>query len=428
MSFQIFKYICSFEAFFVLWLFSYQFKNLHRIFQHPDITFILTLVVVPWALFLFLRTPSNSSKKTVAIIGFSSPLIIFALFSAYSCLSSLWSISDTYTLSKMMCYVVYIIPGFLMTYFVIAKEMRRVNRLLILISTFAVLVECEVLREFWIYGFRFVTLGADYLVTGQTIGAGFLVLLAYSLHIFFSASFPKLHQKSYLIATVLGATLFYVLINLGGRGPVLAVGLSFILLYFLNGLFRSYSLLAKHFYIFVFIFLGVFQLFNNILKHSTPLVIERATKIFDQNFNIVDTTLTLRIEYYISACKAFLNHFFFGLGFGGWPVFHGLGEVRWHPHNILLEILAETGIVGFALFIWLLWAVFRKFSIKLVIYNLQVSVIFIVFVFSFINAMKTGDIVDNILLFVTLALLSGMAKFHKLEEKSSGSLSDVEVR
>jgi O-antigen ligase len=117
-----------------------------------------------------------------------------------------------------------------------------------------------------------------------------------------------------------------------------------------------------------------------------------------------------RLEFYGSALKAFWENPLIGLGFGGWPMYHGLGDVSYHPHNIFLEIMAETGTVGLLFFLAFLFVCLKGLKLNNIRSNLSLRMFCLIALFAFINACKTGDLHDNILLFFSLSLVAGLKK------------------
>ena len=103
-----------------------------------------------------------------------------------------------------------------------------------------------------------------------------------------------------------------------------------------------------------------------------------------------------------------------GVGFGGWAelhdvqyhfthVAHDLRDVFWrHPHNIGLEVLAETGLIGGLFAIAFGVAVFKRLQFKQCMNSFEGCASVLLFLFSFFNALKSGDINDNIL-FIAMA-------------------------
>src|SRR6185437_759923 len=96
-------------------------------------------------------------------------------------------------------------------------------------------------------------------------------------------------------------------------------------------------------------------------------------------------TTEQRLDFYRSALSDFSTEPLLGVGLGGWPVSYYGSEKPGYPHNIVLEVAAEQGIVGLAAlftFIAAVWLAARRiwqqrpelaFSIPLYIYSLLVS-------------------------------------------------------
>ncbi|HQS83478.1 MAG: hypothetical protein B7Y25_00840 [Alphaproteobacteria bacterium 16-39-46] len=405
------KYLFCFEGIFVIWLFSYQFKNALS-FKSPDITLLVTFLLIPWAFFLAFK--DNLKLKIRGSFLKGAPLL-FILWSAWSLVTFLWSPSQFYGVQKSLCYLIYTCSGFLMAYYIIGKTFFRIKRFLVSIGIFAILVHFWVLGDFWAYGINFREfLETNYLVTGQTLGAGFLILFIYSLNGFLKLSSHEIFEEKRVLVKELflflgAATLLYVSLNLGGRGPVLALSASLFFLYFLNMIYRPSLLLVYHALLFCLIFIGIFYGFNSLFNYQgLPLFIERTPLLLTDPTTALssDMNITLRLEYYVSAFKMFLTYPIQGGGFGAWPLFHNLGDIAWHPHNIFFEVLSETGLIGFMLFIGVLVSALKGISFKSIVKNpLEIS-LFTLFIFGFLNALKTGDLNDNIFFLCLIALMA----------------------
>lgn len=114
----------------------------------------------------------------------------------------------------------------------------------------------------------------------------------------------------------------------------------------------------------------------------------------------------------LSGVEQFLERPVFGVGFGR---FNLLGDYTTYPHNLFVEILCETGIVGFvfvfSLLVLALWFTRKKFK----------SYVFY-FVGLFMMSMASGAIYDNIILFaLVFAFTSNVRlkiKFHESVQKA----------
>ena len=407
--FRFLKSCFCFESLFILWLFSYQFKNV--LFKRPDITLLLTCILLPSALFL---TSKHKLKNKSPTLSHTPSLIFFLGWSTWTLISFFWSPSSFYVTQKFLCYLVYTIPGMLIAYYIIGEDPAHTKRFLFSILIFSIIVHLWILKDFWVYGIKFRDfLGTNYLVTGQTLGAGLLILLSSSLND--PLKDKELSQKILreVAFTLLASSLVYVSLNLGGRGPLLAEFISIFSLYLLYGLYRPSLFLLRQMLFFLFIGISIIYGFNSLFHyhggyHEAFLFIERTPHLTRQPLQAFysDPSITLRLNYYVSTFKMFLASPFRGSGLGSWFFFQNLNDVAWHPHNIFLEILSETGLIGLLLFIGFLYSALRKMRLNLVSRSSLQTSLFLLLIFSFLNALKTGDLNDNLFLFTILGLLA----------------------
>ncbi|MDZ7315366.1 MAG: O-antigen ligase family protein [candidate division KSB1 bacterium] len=114
----------------------------------------------------------------------------------------------------------------------------------------------------------------------------------------------------------------------------------------------------------------------------------------------------------VSAALSSVRSFFFGIGSGGFSsLFYGL-DVRLYPHNMLIEVFCELGLVGLILLISHFYILFSLFFAKLKNIGGQDKFTFLGFVMAAIfltfSAQFSGDLNDNrrIWFFLGLALAS----------------------
>jgi hypothetical protein len=101
----------------------------------------------------------------------------------------------------------------------------------------------------------------------------------------------------------------------------------------------------------------------------------------------------------------------FGVGMGNWAqesnnTSDHQHEDKQYSHNIFFELMNESGILVLSLFIILLLTILDS-SLFLFFYEEKhffIRLTFILFVYLFINALVSGDIVDNRFMFIMLAL------------------------
>ena len=102
-------------------------------------------------------------------------------------------------------------------------------------------------------------------------------------------------------------------------------------------------------------------------------------------------TVALREDFYHSAILAFIEHPIGGVGTGGWPVFYNNQDVPRYPHNFVLEVGAEQGVIGLGILLALLALLFRA-ARRVLRSNAYLAFVFPVFVFCIILNLMTGDI------------------------------------
>jgi O-antigen ligase len=88
--------------------------------------------------------------------------------------------------------------------------------------------------------------------------------------------------------------------------------------------------------------------------------------------------------------------FLFGTGYGGFGLTASGSDSRAYPHNIILEIFVETGIVGLLLFLFFFIYFFSRIFARLISHKKDVcSLDFsLCFFYFFMNALKSSSFID----------------------------------
>lgn len=405
------KNISSFEFVFVLFLFSGQYKHAHPVFKIWDPTFFLSLILILWGTALFYRRKVKvSCRWEIAAI---------LLLGGWMIASYWWSPQTQAGLSKIVVFWLYTLPAFLMGGCLIGADRKRLERFLNLCLGFAVFVLLVAVQTLVANEFRIVSvLGNNYLVAGQTLGVGFLIAYFKGYHVFASQENSGMHvlcrllQKKIIIALLMGVVTIWAVLYLGGRGPLIAMGGSVLFMSLLLIFTNREGLGDMVRYGGLMCLLGGSLIIIVDYLAASPEVQHTLTRLQDVIVNPAqDGPVQERLSYYKSALELFFENPFRGGGIGGWAVFHGIAKPEIHPHNIFLEIAAELGFVGLVLMLSLVGSSFmrlkkgigRAASTKAI----HITVMGGVFLFSLLNALKTGDINDNILLFYSMGLIIG---------------------
>ena len=102
-------------------------------------------------------------------------------------------------------------------------------------------------------------------------------------------------------------------------------------------------------------------------------------------------TIARRLSFYSSTLDALAEHPVGGVGIGGWSIFYDNADTPHHPHNFVLEVAAEEGLIGLTILLALLTLLFRKARSALRS-DSYVAFVFPVFVSGVALNLMTGDI------------------------------------
>ena len=216
---------------------------------------------------------------------------------------------------------------------------------------------------------------------------------AYILAIIFIIITTKYRSlKLCLLIIVVG--LLYIMLNTGSRGPVFAFCIT---LAFIPFFLPVKSLMTK---ISIFLFLIILGISLFITLPS--IAQERYSILLQRGGYMEDIDSSVRIDLYNIAFNLFQSNPIWGIGTGGYSRFASHYDFRLYPHNIFLEIGSELGLVGLILF--LIFVIMNIVKLKKLtvpytsgIYksNIFLSWAALLFIFGCANALVSGDIASN---------------------------------
>lgn len=130
--------------------------------------------------------------------------------------------------------------------------------------------------------------------------------------------------------------------------------------------------------------------------------------VFIKNSDISTLTRTVdegdagRFMIYISAINIFISNPVLGVGLGGFPENANIPiETPW-PHNLFLEILCETGLIGLIVITTILVLFVRKSKINFRYVTASGCYLFLFLIALFVRVMVSGDFTVSIELFSAL--------------------------
>jgi len=225
--------------------------------------------------------------------------------------------------------------------------------------------------------------------------------------------------------------IFYIIINFttlilsGGRGGIIFTIL-ILFIYFFKKMIKSILILRmkrKFLYSIILTFIIIFLSVGYGIKNYDP---SNENNLFDRSINrltlvydAIETSdggksINTRVEYIKFSIKKIFNNverFIFGYGIGSFSYEYEKVDKRGYPHNIILEILFEMGLIGLFFFMIFYGYILTKFHYTNLLY-LQVYVL--------LNLLKSSGLTDIRIAFGMLALMVITSKHRKvIYDKSS---------
>lgn len=196
------------------------------------------------------------------------------------------------------------------------------------------------------------------------------------------------------------------IIATGSRGPFIGLGITWLL-----ALFICRKGLSKAWLPFIAgaIVIGLVVSFARLPEMATA----RVAEVWRSGYDLKEAFYS-RTKRFAWAAERFPERPLLGHGTGAYAVDTGHGDIRTYPHNILLESLYEQGLVGASILSLFLWLILRRWRLasKLVhLYELDIGVFQsvhiagLLFFFTLTQAMKSGDLDTNRIMFFCAGLV-----------------------
>ena len=338
-------------------------------------------------------------------LGFTKVAALFLLLAACLLGGLLYSQSREYGLDKALRFIFLTGWAFFGSALLISDflSLRRFSWALVTIST---VMAIDALLSYPGFGqVSFATaFGSNYIALARATGLGLLTTLVFLL-----PTERRLWVR--LSLWVMAALHLWATLSAGARGPVLALILSLPFFFALSvrGFLRlridRFALRLGILALLATITLAVVgqEIFSTLVFRSRILVTE------------VDSSAATRLDLYQAALDHWARSPIWGGGTGQFAVAVTGEDIRWYPHNIILELGAENGFLGVVIFLTMIGLAFRQGLVSLRNGGPSLRVVsrylLVASSFALLNAMVSGDINDNRMLFVLLGLLAATSRF-----------------
>jgi len=415
--FQVISGLFSFETLFVLYLFAGEYKKEEIIKQYLnpsfDLTAILFVASLAVGLFLLFTYKFEITRQSYIL------LCVFLLFVCYTALSLSWSISSEYGATKTMYLGFLNFWNLIAAAIIIVPDPHRVRRLMfgvLLVSLiYAAISFTIIMRSGTEQKINFTS--TDYSGIALVICAGISVLVCYMID-------PSQKKFNRLSSFGLCCVYFIILLFVGHRGLLISTVFAMLALLFINpkdSTSAKNNIIIKKGYIIIMLVtvVGVVAILG--LSGDEPVTVHRLLLLTDPGQH---SSQFARLQYYKQAFHIWSENPVFGSGIGSFPITMGWGDIRGYPHNIILEILSELGLVGLLIFGLLLF-----FGVRMLLKNFVANsplsfFVFLLFVTSFVEAFFSSDISDHRLLILSLGL---MMFPHEKNQTSDVSQANVPI-
>lgn len=340
--------IFSFEFFFLLFIFVDTFKALDPLPIDSTLRFLAISIVfgIPILLRQGLYVPGLTTFGCLwllqlwVVIGYS------------------WSVGQPHATADLMETIILnswaVIAGAL----IIAPNPRRVRRLIGLIIVFSAVI-ASVGLYFYLFEGNVALFDRSYKSWSRISGYGLIVSYLVFLH-------SRLFTFKQLATLAVALACLIFLFVAGGRMSFLAAALTCLIPLFVGtGFIARRRILMPWPQL-----LSLLSVAGAVVLVTWMMFSGEAIPTIGRLMRVLQTgsdagLVVNRYWYFTSAIDFWFEHPLTGHGFGSYPVLLiGRYQLGAQPHNLVLSILAEQGLIGLSLFCVFLWSVFRYVSYR----------------------------------------------------------------
>jgi hypothetical protein len=325
------------------------------------------------------------------------------------------SSSEIYARQKLLQLMLVVLPTFVVGSLVISSSALRVAKLVFAFFVAGLvagaLTSVEAVRSQ--DGGPLTAFGASYLALSRIAGSGVVVALAYVL-----LQPPGSVRRLWALAALW--VLSVAMVVSGARGPFVAAVAVAVIPLAARLPDRGGSRLRRPVRRYLAVGLVALVCAFAVAMTGAAATLSRIGVLFDsQGDSALNASGRARVTFYEQSLTLWQARPF-GYGIGAWPVVAGYGDVRLYPHNMILELGVEGGVIAVAFVVVLgavafrslgRWRSLRSDSLRLTILMLLG--------YAFLSAMASGDLIDNRIFFMLLGVVGGFDSRLRLPTRQS---------
>jgi O-antigen ligase len=289
---------------------------------------------------------------------------------------------------------------------IIAHKRERMMRFLALTALMSLVVALLGLGIYVKYGsFKYAGwgIGRVYNEWGRAAANGTVVFLM----LFLRSRLASARQL--VVGALLGLCMAFIFVS-SSRSALLSVALPAVVFMAVNAApagRRGFALSRAQILLLLFVAMVVTAVVALISSGYQIDTMQRLMKVFNQAENTDILLQANRFDYYKAALHYFLQSPLIGNGVRSFTVMHrGFESEGVHAHNIFLELLGDTGVVGFVLFMLLLLMAARPLSFARLRSDPMLLCVVMLFACRFTAAMFGNDLAYQHPLFLAIGLLA----------------------
>ncbi len=258
----------------------------------------------------------------------------------------------------------------------------------------------------------FALLGGDKIVTSFALGSVFVIF-------FFLIKKRNRPQINTILILSLILIVFFIMIA-GARGPVVSLAMTMVIFVFrLRGIKYKTILIIGIFLLILFTYTDYFKLFSS--ENIGVARIEQFVMRNDAGMTDINEESSGRLDLYVQSVKEFEEDVFFGKGIGK-------NETPgWYPHNSVLEIISQIGLLGLIPFIFLLSMWTYGFMKTNVGYSDEFNVYKFLFLYTFFESLFSGSIFMNTSFWILLIINGIILNRDKPIETESPVIPSIQI-
>lgn len=388
----------SFEALVSYYVLSGLLKS---VMEYYEINLPIDITVFFMGLIILSMVNEWLNKKDFLKVDNEAALLIlfFILFYVWMAVSLIYTPSSSYAFQKVfksltnIIFVIIILRGHFNT-----SRFFKVSFILILL----ILV--------WFLPIRFLYISGQspkgYWFTREIMGLYLHISMPLGMFLLYYLSSKNNFSEKRLIDHVLYGIALIGLLLLAARGPILFFVIVYVMYLILNGKIKV-AIKRKHILFSILgisVFLVIILIYKEEFFELFSLTLNRFALIFSglkSSANDFGSSINGRFELISQATGiifASISNFLFGTGIGSFGILTIGEDIRHYPHNFVLEIWCELGLIGIFIFLSIVVISIRK--IRFSFNNLNIFPI----LYILLNFMKSGSLSDMRLLFTVLAI------------------------